>query len=126
MKTVWILISWLLQKSADLDLHCLQESSQRVSYFERVKVQKRCMYKLIYSFGQVNIFFGQEHYGHLLVPGQVENLTISTPLPRLISELHYKQITSIKTVSALFPVSTSFFNFSISASFNTSLTSSST
>ena len=26
------------------------------------------------------IFFGQVHYGHLLVPGQVENFTISTPL----------------------------------------------
>ena len=25
LKTVWILISWLLQKPADLDLHCLQE-----------------------------------------------------------------------------------------------------
>ena len=38
------------------------------------------MYKLICSFGQVKIFFGQVHYGHLLVPGQVENFTISTPL----------------------------------------------
>ena len=26
------------------------------------------------------MFFGQVHYGHLLVPGQVENFTISTPL----------------------------------------------
>ena len=25
LKTVWILISWLLQKTADLDLHCFQE-----------------------------------------------------------------------------------------------------
>ena len=25
LKTVWILISWLLKKPADLDLHCLQE-----------------------------------------------------------------------------------------------------
>ena len=25
LKTVWILISWLLQKPADQDLHCLQE-----------------------------------------------------------------------------------------------------
>ena len=25
LKTVWILISWLLKKSADLDLHCSQE-----------------------------------------------------------------------------------------------------
>ena len=26
IETVWILISWLLKKPADLDLHCLQES----------------------------------------------------------------------------------------------------
>ena len=26
LKTVWILISWLLKKPADLDLYCLQES----------------------------------------------------------------------------------------------------
>ena len=26
LKMVWILISWLLQKPADLELHCLQES----------------------------------------------------------------------------------------------------
>ena len=38
------------------------------------------MYKLICSFGQVKIFFGQVHYGHLLVPGQVENFIISTSL----------------------------------------------
>ena len=29
------------------------------------------------------IFVGQVHYGHLLVPGQVENFTISTPLHAL-------------------------------------------
>ena len=26
LKTVWILISWLLQKPADMDLHCTQDS----------------------------------------------------------------------------------------------------
>ena len=26
------------------------------------------------------VFYGQVHYGNLLVPGQVENFTISTPL----------------------------------------------
>ena len=26
LKTVWILISWLLKKPADLDIHCFQES----------------------------------------------------------------------------------------------------
>ena len=54
LKTMWILISWLLQKPADLDLHLYYQTSK--------------------------IFFGQVHYGHLLVPGQVENFTISTPL----------------------------------------------
>ena len=80
MKTVWILISWLLQKPADLDLHRLKESSHMVSYFKRIKGTERYIYKLICSFGQVKIFFGHVHYGHLLVPGQVGNFTISTPL----------------------------------------------
>ena len=31
-KTVWILISWLLQKPADLDLHCFHLSLYPVSY----------------------------------------------------------------------------------------------
>ena len=31
-KTVWILFSWLLQKPADLDLHCFQLSLYLVSY----------------------------------------------------------------------------------------------
>ena len=33
---------------------------------------------LYYQTGK--IFVGQVHYGHILVPGQVENFTISTPL----------------------------------------------
>ena len=32
------------------------------------------------------IFFGQVHYGHLLVPGQVENFTIYTPMLGLFEE----------------------------------------
>ena len=38
LKAVWILISWLLQKPADLDLHCLQESWYLISYcFQKSK-----------------------------------------------------------------------------------------
>ena len=86
MKTVWNLIGWLLQKPADLDLHCLQESSHMVSYlFRKSKGTERYMYKLICSFGQLKIFFGQVHNGHLLVPGQVENFTVSTPLHVMFS-----------------------------------------
>ena len=53
-----------------------------ISYFERVNYlsTERYMFKLICSFEQVKIFFGQVHYGHLYVPGQLENATISTPL----------------------------------------------
>ena len=29
-------------------------------------------------------FYGQVHYGHLLVPGQVGNFTISTPLSKCL------------------------------------------
>ena len=67
MKTVWILISWLLQKPADLDLHCLQEKPadqdpyclQELIYicfhtvFERINCSSTVRYKLICSFGQV-------------------------------------------------------------------------
>ena len=41
LKTVWILIRWLLLKPADLDLHCLQESGNLVSYcFRKCKLFK--------------------------------------------------------------------------------------
>ena len=94
LKTVWILISWLLQKPADLDLHCLQEKPadqdpyclQELIYiwfytvFERIKCLSTVRYKLICSFGQVKNFYGQVHFGFLHVPGQVENFTISTSL----------------------------------------------
>ena len=84
---MWILISWLIQKPADLDLHCLQEKPadqdpyclQELIYiwfhtvFERISCLSTVRYKLICSFGQV-------HFGFLLVTGQVENFNISTPL----------------------------------------------
>ena len=93
LNTVWILISWLLQKPADLDLDCLQEKPadqdpyclQELIYiwfhtiFENINCLSTVRYKLICSFGQ-ETFSTKVHFGFLLVPGQVENFTISTPL----------------------------------------------
>ena len=89
LKTVWILISWPLQKPADLDLHCLQEKPadqdpyclQELIYiwfhtvFERINSLCTVRYKLIFFFPTSKIFYGQLHFGYL-----VENFTISTPL----------------------------------------------
>ena len=95
LKRVWILISWPLQKPADLDLHCLQEKPadqdpyclQELIYiwfhtvFERINCLSTVWYKLIFFFRTSKIFYGQLHFGYLLVLGQVENFTIiSTPL----------------------------------------------
>ena len=68
LKTVWTLISWLLQKPADLDPDCLQESSKLVSYFERVNClsTERHMYKLICYFGQVKILLDKYIIGFYL------------------------------------------------------------
>ena len=52
--------------------------------FESVNCLSTKRYKLIWTIGQVNFFFGQVIYGHLLVLEQVENFTISTPLPNWI------------------------------------------
>ena len=93
LKTVWILISWLLQKPADLDLHCLQEkpADQEPYYlqeliniwfhtvFEKNKLFKHCKVLANLFFRTSNIFYGQVHFGLLLVSGQVENFTVSTP-----------------------------------------------
>ena len=52
----WILISWLLQKPVDLDLHCLQESQYLhgfILFFESVNCLSTERYKLICTFGQV-------------------------------------------------------------------------
>ena len=73
LKTVWILISWLLKKPADLDLHCLQEKPadqdpnclQELIYiwfhtvFERINWLSTVRYKLICSFGQVKFSMGK-------------------------------------------------------------------
>ena len=91
VETVWILISWLLQKPADLDLHCFQEKPadqdpyclQELIYiwfptvFERIICLSTERYKLIVFFRTSKIFYGQVHFGFLLAPRQVENFTIS-------------------------------------------------
>ena len=91
LKTVWILISWLLQKQADLDLHCLEEKPadhdpyclQELVYiwfhtvFERINCLSMVRYKLICSFGQVKfsmdkyimaIYLSLDKYKILLFP----------------------------------------------------------
>ena len=69
LKTVLILISWLLQKPADLNLDCLQEKPayqnpyclQELIYIwfhtvlERINCLSTVRYKLICSFGQVTL-----------------------------------------------------------------------
>ena len=55
------------------------------TWFHTVIESVNCLsterYKLLNLYYMTSkIFFGQVHYGHLLVPGQVENFTISTPL----------------------------------------------
>ena len=90
LKTVWILISWLLQKPADLDLYCFQEKPadqdpyclQELIYIWFHTVFER--YKLFFFFPISKIFNGQVHFGFLLAPGQVETFTIFTPLGSLM------------------------------------------
>ena len=74
LKTVWLLISWLLQKPVDLDLHCFQEKPadqdpyclQDLIYiwFHTVFERTICLcterYKLFFSFGQV--IFSMDKY----------------------------------------------------------------
>ena len=86
----------LHEKPANLDLHCLHEKPgylnpyclQELIYiwfhtvFKRINCLSTVRYKLICSFGTSEIFNGQVHFGFLLVHGQVENFTISTPLLR--------------------------------------------
>ena len=74
LKTVLILIGWLLQKPADLDLHCLQEKPadqdpyclQELIYIkchtvlQRINCSSTVRFKLICSFGQVK--FSMDKY----------------------------------------------------------------
>ena len=90
---MWILISWLLLKPADLDLHSFQEKpadldpyclQELIYIWVHTVFEIICFgterYKLIFFFRTSKIFYGQVHFSFLLAPGQVENLTISTPL----------------------------------------------
>ena len=84
-----ILIGWLLQKPADLDLHCLQEKPadqdpyclQELLYiwlntvFERINGLKANLF-----FRTVTFSMDKYILAFLLVPGQAENFTISTSL----------------------------------------------
>ena len=103
-----ILIRWLLQEPADLDIHCLQEKpadqdlhclqekpadqdpyclqeliSDFYTVFKRVNCLSTERYKANLFFRSSKDFYGQVHCGHLLVPGQVEKFTISTPLNKI-------------------------------------------
>ena len=74
LKTVWILISWLLLKPADLDLHCFQEKPadqdpyclQELIYiwfhtvFERIIFLSTVCISYFFSFGQVK--FSMDKY----------------------------------------------------------------
>ena len=64
-------------------IHCIWFHS----VFESVNSLNTERYKLICSFGQVKFSLpGQVHCDHLLVRGQVENFTISTPLSKNIEK----------------------------------------
>ena len=82
LKTVWILINWLLQKPADQDPYCLRELIfiWFHTVFERISCLSTGRYKLICSFGQVKFSMDKYILAFLLVPGQVKCFTISTPL----------------------------------------------
>ena len=62
LKTLWILISWLLKKPADLDLHCLRESSGFILFSKEkiVFAQNGIRVAQICSFGQVK--FSMDKY----------------------------------------------------------------
>ena len=69
LKTVWIWI-YTVYKRVDI---CN-------AWFHTVFESVNCLSTANLYHRTSEIFFGQVHYGHLLVPGQVENFTISTPL----------------------------------------------
>ena len=83
---MWILISWLLLKPADLDVHCLQEKPADQDPYclqELIYIWSHTIFDRINCLSKSKIFDGQVHFGILLVPGQVENFTISTPLSKM-------------------------------------------
>ena len=88
---MWILISWLLQKPADLDLHCFQEKPadqdpyclQELIWFhtvfERINSLSTVRYKLICSFGQVK-YSTDKYILAFCLSLDKYNFFISTPL----------------------------------------------
>ena len=86
-KTVWILISWLLQKPADLDLHCFQLSLYLVSncfkdFLHGIsKVRAKLSYLcIICSLGQVKFSLDRYIIAMYLSLGKYFFFYISTPL----------------------------------------------
>ena len=75
----------LQEKPADQDPYCLHELIYIWFHavFERINCSSTVRFKLFLLFWISKIFYGQVHFGFLLVPGQVENFTISTPLCNL-------------------------------------------
>ena len=91
---MWILISWLLSKLADLDLHCFQEKPadqdpyclQELIYiwfhtvFERIICLSTNRYKInFFSFGQVKFSMDKYILAFLLAHGQVDFLRFPHP-----------------------------------------------
>ena len=73
----------LQEKPADQDPYCLQESIYIWFHTVFESINYISTKVLAYLFFQTSkIFNGQVHFSFLLVPGQVENVTISTPLAK--------------------------------------------
>ena len=68
------------EKPADQDPSCLQELIWFHTVFERINSSLSTNF----FFWTSKIFYGQVHFGFLLVPGQEENFIISTPLSHFI------------------------------------------
>ena len=75
---MWILISWLLRKPADLDLHCLLNGYisgfiqfffflyKKLTYGINTVSDKQIHLHYLF-FGTINYFFGLAHYDHYII-----------------------------------------------------------
>ena len=72
--------TYIQEKPADQDPSCLQELIWFHTVFERINSSL----STDFFFWTSKIFYGQVHFGFLLVPGQEENFIISTPLSHFI------------------------------------------
>ena len=85
---------WIYTVYKRVDIWMVSYCFRKCKLFKNRKVLDNLYYRTS------KIFFGQVHYGHLLVPGQVEkgqveNFTISTPLyifERILSQTYEKDI----------------------------------